>query len=73
VFEPTGNPIVGEPVSYSIYSFGCGFFFAGLRLNITYEYAPMEYQDMWQTNVNLNSEISHRFMASLSYELPSAK
>jgi len=73
VFEPSGNPIVGEPVSSSVYSLGCGFFFSGVRLNVTYEYAPMEYQDMWQTNVNLNSETSHRFMASLSYELPLAR
>ncbi len=73
VFEPAGNPIIGEPVTSSVYSLGCGFFFAGVRLNVTYEYAPMEYQDMWQTNVNLNSETSHRFMASLSYELPFAR
>ena len=70
VFEQTGNPIPGEPVSYSIYSTGAGFLFSGIRLNITYEYALMKYQDTWQTNVNLNSETHHGFVADVSYEIP---
>lgn len=70
VFEQTGNPVVGEPVSYSIYSAGCGFFFGGLRLNVTYEHASIKYQDMWQTNVNLNNETRNSVIADVSYEIP---
>jgi hypothetical protein len=70
VFEPAGNPIVGEPVSYSIYSAGCGVSYSGVRLNVTYEYAQMKYQDAWQTNVNLNSERRHSIVADVVYEIP---
>lgn len=70
VFEQTGNPIVGDPVTYSVYSAGCGFAFAGVHLNVTYEYARMKYQDTWQTNVNLNSETRRSFIADVSYEIP---
>jgi hypothetical protein len=70
VFEPEGNPIIGDPVSYSVYSAGCGFLFGGVHLNVTYEYAKMKYQDLWQTNVNLNSEIRHTIIADVAYEIP---
>jgi opacity protein-like surface antigen len=70
VFEQTGNPIPGEPVSYLIYSAGCGVTFGGIRLNVTYEYSSMKYQDMWQTNVNLNDETRHGVIADVSYSIP---
>jgi hypothetical protein len=71
VFQAEGSPIGGEPVSYSVYSAGCGFSFSGIRLNIAYEYNNMKYQDMWQTNVNLNNESRHCVVADLIFELPS--
>jgi hypothetical protein len=70
VFQAEGSPIDGEPVSFSIYSAGCGFSFSGVRLNITYEYSAMKYQDMWQTNINLNNETRHGMVADLVFELP---
>lgn len=70
MFEPVGNPLVGEPVSYSIYSAGCGFAYAGINLNLTYEYSLMKYQDMWQTNVNLNQETRHAIIADFKYTIP---
>jgi opacity protein-like surface antigen len=70
VFESEGNPIGGEPVTYSIYSAGCGFSYAGFNLNLTYEYSLMKYQDMWQTNVNLNKETRHSIIADVRYEIP---
>jgi len=70
VFEQTGNPIPGEPVSYSVSSVGCGVLVAGVRLNVAYEYAQMNYQDTWQTNVNFNSETRHSIIADVSYEIP---
>jgi hypothetical protein len=71
VFQEEGNPIVDEPVNYTIYSVGCGLSFSGLQFNITYEYSSMKYQDMWQTNVNLNNETRHCFVADLVFEIPS--
>ncbi|MDE3057289.1 MAG: hypothetical protein KGJ59_04960, partial [Bacteroidota bacterium] len=70
VFEEAGNPLPGELVSYSIYSLGCGVMFEGLRLNVTYEYSQMKYDDLWQTNVNLNSEIRSGIVADVVYEIP---
>jgi hypothetical protein len=70
VFEPEGNPLVGNPVSYSIYSTGCGLAFGRLQLNLAYEYSFMKYQDRWQTNVNLNRTTYQNVVADLSYEIP---
>ncbi len=69
-FEPEGNPIEGEPVTYSVYSAGFGLLVQGFCLNVAYEYAPVKYQDIWQTNVNLNNRTRHGFVADVSYEIP---
>ncbi len=71
VFEEAGNPLEGDPVSYSIYSLGCGVLYEGFHLNVTYEYSRMKYDDLWQTNVNLNSEIRNGLVADIAYEIPS--
>ncbi len=65
IFEPEGNPLIGEPVRYSIYSAGFGITYANLIFNFTYQYFLMKYQDMWQTNVNFNKE----FRNSLKFDL----
>ncbi len=70
VFQETGNPLPGDPVSYSIYSLGCGVLYEGIQINITYEYSRMKYDDLWQTNVNLNSEIRNGVVADIAYEIP---
>ena len=70
VFEPTGNAIIGEPVSYSIYSAGCGLTFSGLRLNLTYEYSMMKYIEMWQTNININTEKRNNIIADIVIQFP---
>jgi opacity protein-like surface antigen len=70
IFEPEGNPIVGEAVSYSIYSAGAGVTFAGIQLNLTYEYAQMKYQDVWGSAISLNKTIHHTFVADVVYEIP---
>lgn len=67
VFEEEGNPLIGNPVRYSAYSAGAGFSFAGVTLNVAYEYAQVKYDDMWQTNVNRNSETRHAIVADLAY------
>jgi hypothetical protein len=70
VFEPEGNPIVGEPVSYSIYSAGAGVSFAGVLVNVTYEYALMKYQDVWGSAISFNSDRRHTIVADIVYEIP---
>jgi hypothetical protein len=70
VFTPAGNPIDGDPVNYSIYSAGCGITYNEFQLNVTYEYGEMKYTEMWQTNVNLNSEKYQGFVADIKYEIP---
>lgn len=70
MFEPEGNPIEGDPVTYSIYSAGCGLLFGSARLNITYEYAPMKYQDVWASAISLNNDTRHTIVADISYDIP---
>jgi hypothetical protein len=70
VFEPEGNAIAGEPVSYSIYSVGCGLMFGHARVNIAYEYSKMKYQDIWGGAVSLNNTQRHTIVADVAYELP---
>lgn len=71
VFESEGNPIVGEPVSWTVYSAGVGVQLAGIRVNLTYEYALMKYQDVWGSAVSFNSDKRHTLSADISYEIPS--
>ncbi len=68
-FEPEGNPIEGEPVTYAVYSAGFGVFYSGLRLNVTYENSSMKYQDIWASAISKNSERHHTIVAQLSYEI----
>ena len=71
VFQESGNPLPGDPVSYSVYSLGFGVVLEGFRVNVAYEYSRMKYDDLWQTNVNLNSEIRNGVMADVTYDIPS--
>jgi len=67
VFEQVGNALLGEPVRYAVYSAGLGLTMFGVRLNAAYEYGRMKYQDMWQTNVNLNTVRQSTVVIDLSY------
>ncbi len=70
VFETEGNPLIGDPVSYTIYSAGCGLVFSGVHVNLSYEYGLMKYDDVWQTNVNLNNDSRHALSATVVYDIP---
>lgn len=70
VFEPEGNAIDEEPVRYSTYSAGCGFVFGPARLNVTYEYSRMKYQDVWGSAMSLNTDTRHILVADLAIEIP---
>jgi hypothetical protein len=70
VFEPEGNQISGEPVSFSVYSAGAGILFAGVHVDLTYEYGFMKYQDVWGGAISFNTVMNHQFVAGLSYDIP---
>jgi hypothetical protein len=70
VFQPEGNHLEGEPVTYTVYSAGLGVFYSGLRLNVTYETSMMKYQDIWSSALSKNSERRHTFLAQVIYEIP---
>ncbi|UCF66011.1 MAG: hypothetical protein JSW33_15855 [bacterium] len=70
VFEPEGAQIIGEPVTYTIYSAGTGFRFYGFQLDITYEYSNRKYEDIWASAISKNSDQRHVVVAQLSYLLP---
>jgi opacity protein-like surface antigen len=69
VFEPEGNHIEGEPVTFTIYSAGVGIIFSGIRLNVAYENSLMKYQDIWGSAISKNSDRAHTIIANISYEI----
>lgn len=70
VFEPVGNKIEGDPVTYTVYSAGAGVLYSGLHLNVAYENSLVKYQDVWSGAISRNSERRHVIVADLSYEIP---
>ena len=70
VFEQDGNPIEGEPVISSVYSAGFGIVSSGLRVNFTYEYSPMKYEDIWGSAISKNSSTRNAVIIDVNYELP---
>lgn len=70
VFEPEGNHIAGEPVTYTVYSAGVGVFYSGIRLNLTYQNSEMEYQDIWASAISMNRDRRHTVVGQLAYEIP---
>lgn len=67
VFAPEGAAIIGEPARQSSYTLGLGFDLEGIIVDLAYEYAALRYQDVWQSNVNLNGTYRHRIMAEIGY------
>ena len=70
VFQPEGNYIENDPVTYSVYSAGFGFLYSGLRLDVTYENSLMKYQDIWSTAISKNRDWRQTIVAQLSYVIP---
>jgi opacity protein-like surface antigen len=70
VFEAEGNYIDDEPVVYTVYSAGLGLFYSNLRLDLTYEYSQMKYQDIWASAISKNSDQRHMIIGQISYEIP---
>jgi opacity protein-like surface antigen len=70
VFEPEGNHIEGEPVTYTVYSAGFGIFIGGAQLNVAYENGLMKYEDIWGSALSRNSDRRHAFVADITYTIP---
>ncbi len=70
IFQPVGNPLDGDPVSYTVYSCGGGLKFENVRFNFAYEYSKINYTDMWAGAVSISTKKSNAFFADLSYEIP---
>ena len=60
----------GEPVSYPIYSLGCGVEFMGARVNVAYEYSDRKFVDAWSNAASINRQIGNTIVASVAYQLP---
>ncbi|MBC7185548.1 MAG: hypothetical protein H5U38_00790 [Calditrichaeota bacterium] len=70
VFEPEGNQLPGEPVTYSVYSCGASVTFRGVRMDLAVENALMKYQDIWSSAISKNSERRWIALGQLAYEIP---
>jgi hypothetical protein len=69
VFEQEGNPFQGDPVYSTIISGGLGISWEGLKLNITYEYFNVKYDDLLQDAVFLNNAKNNYITAEIAYNI----
>lgn len=69
VFQASGYPIQGQPVTYMVYSGGIGISFAGIQLDLACEYIDYQYEEMWGTNVNINKLNAKNILAQVSYTI----
>lgn len=69
VFATEGSAIIGEPVKSTAYTLGAGSEYMGIILDVAYEYSSLRYQDLWQSNINLNGQYRHRVMAEIGFRL----
>lgn len=70
VYEPLSNAIRGDAPKYAVYSLGFGLGYAGVHLNVAYEYADMKYVDTWSNAASVNREYRQNLVADISYDLP---
>ena len=68
-FAPEGTGLIGEPVTGSVYSGGAGFSFGAIGVDLAYEYQRVAYQDLWETNINDNTDVRHALLLELSVRL----
>ncbi len=69
IFTTEGSAIIGEPVKSTAYTLGAGSEYMGIILDVAYEYSSLRYQDLWQSNINLNGQYRHRVMAEIGFRL----
>jgi hypothetical protein len=66
-FAVAGSAIINEPVKASVLSFGVGTLIGDLSIDLAYEYYALDYQDLWQSNINNNLTVEHRMMLGIGY------
>jgi len=66
-FSPDGSAIFGEPARGGVYTLGAGLVLGDILVDLTYEYASLQYQDIYQSNVNYNSRERHQFLIEFAY------
>ncbi|MDZ7271847.1 MAG: hypothetical protein ONB17_09535 [candidate division KSB1 bacterium] len=69
VFEPEGNHLPGEPVSYSVYCAGIGVSVGSLVLDLACESGITKYQDIWSSAISKNQQRRWTLLAQVSYAL----
>jgi hypothetical protein len=69
VFEQEGNPFQGDPVYSTVISGGLGFNWQNIKLNITYEYFNVKYDDLLQDAVFLNNSKNNIITAEIAYNI----
>lgn len=69
VYEQEGNPFTGDPVYSTVISAGVGFNWQNLKLNLTYEYMNLKYNDLLQDAVYLNSSKNSFISAEIAYNI----
>jgi hypothetical protein len=67
VFEEEGNPFPGDPVYSTILSCGLGLKWQNLKMNFTYEYFNVKYDDLLQDAVYLNRAENNYISTEISY------
>ena len=70
VFEPAGNPVPGDPVRYTVFSFGGGTVVENFHINMVYEFSDIRYDDAWADAVSINTRQPRTFVADVTYEIP---
>jgi opacity protein-like surface antigen len=66
-FTSANEAILEDPVRGSAYSVGCGLTVWSLQLNLAYEYLSLNYEDLWQSNINFNKNTQHQISFDVGY------
>jgi hypothetical protein len=67
-YAPEGAGLIGEPVRGDAYTAGVGMRFGDFGVDLAYEYKRIQYQDIWMTNVNINTLKQHTIVLETSIQ-----
>jgi hypothetical protein len=70
IFAAQNSYLSTEPVTSNVFSCGVGMKYLGAQLNLSYEYSKCSYEDMWATNININTDVRQAIVATVSYSIP---
>jgi opacity protein-like surface antigen len=68
-FAVVGSGILNDAVKSSVLTFGAGTQIMGIDVDAAYEYTALQYEDMWQSNVNRNLTEQHRIAVEVGWRL----